>query len=58
MKGGKGGRKRRPSGAGGAAAAADRRKPKKGSDGRLADAPPKKGSRKKTFGPTSTREDS
>lgn len=56
MKGGKAGRKRRPSGGAGAAPAG-RRAPKKGSVVRPANAAPKKGSRKKSFGAISSAEE-
>lgn len=57
MKGGKGGRKRRPSSSS-APGSPPRGKPvKKSADGRPANAAPKKGSRKKSFGPVPRADD-
>ncbi|MDB4887857.1 MAG: hypothetical protein JWN79_3295 [Gemmatimonadetes bacterium] len=57
MKGGKGGRRRRPSSSTKAASGGARGKPKKANETRPANAAPKKGSRKKTFGAVPTADD-
>jgi hypothetical protein len=57
MKGGKGGRKRRSPGGGTPRRATDRGDAKKGGVKRLATGAPKKGSRKKAFGPRSAAGD-
>jgi hypothetical protein len=54
MKGGKEGRKRKASGTGAGRSARAHGKAKPGVTKRLASGPPKKGSRRKTYGGTST----